>query len=60
MKVTQNITRKTYIIGAGWIVKKSFDALTYFLPTFTRNKIEFLGSDFKKVLGKEIGAENLE
>jgi Na+/alanine symporter len=46
-KLFKNYNVKTYMINAGWLVKKGYDVLSVFLEPIVRNKQVFLGSDYK-------------
>jgi len=59
-KLFKNYNAKTYILNSGWIMKNGYNVMSTLLEPVVRNKQVFLGSDYKKVLVSEIGAQNLE
>ena len=48
-----------YIIGAPSGMPLIWKVASPFLPAATKRKVEVLGSDYKKVLVKAIGSDNL-
>ena len=49
-----------YVVNVGWFIRKSWDLVSMFLNPIAVSKFNFLGSEYKEVLPREIGADNLE